>query len=90
MSDRRIDGVRREQAARVAGGAIELDLLERDHQHVARLGAFDEERPGLRIGPLRDLLAVPVHAARHPIVLVTMRSPGLIRSAGGCANENVL
>ena len=47
-----------------AGRAIGLDLLDRDDEHVARLGAFDEERPGLRIRTLRDLLAVPVGARR--------------------------
>src|SRR6185503_466671 len=59
-----IDGVRREQAARVGHRAVGLDLLHGDHQRVARLRALDEERTGLRVGTGGDALAVPVHTGR--------------------------
>ena len=47
------------------GGAIRLELLDRDDDQVAGLGPLDLKRSGLRIGPLRDDLPVGADARRR-------------------------
>ena len=87
---RRIHRIRRQQAARIGVVAIDRDAVDRHDQQVAWLGAFDVERArSAGSGPeatLRPFQSVPPAST----VLVTTRSPGLIRSAGGCAKEKVL
>ena len=81
--------VRREQTAREAGRAVGLQALDRDDDRIAGSAPSTKNGPVCGFGPCAtDLPFQSVPEAS--IVFVITRSPGLILSAGGCANENVL
>ncbi len=86
---RRVHGVRRQQRGRSGSAAVRLDAVQRDDDHIARLGALDIERTCLWVRSRCDPPIVGVHAARvdrHRDHAIT----GLDPSAGGWAKEKVL